>query len=90
MSYRPEDWYVDKIKEQVAIFCNADGKPSHPSYDSALIEAGADAMLEGLKKDGLYVKDGQCFPYKHSFPILYYEEPVFTVSGWLVFIPEED
>lgn len=68
-------------------------------------EAGADAMLEGLKEKGIYGKptgDFECFcmvkpdecddPHDDNFPL----EPMYPdeitrghKKGWLVFIPEE-
>ena len=49
-----------------------------------VFEAGADAMLEALKQEGEYVKNGG------SYPCVLTRSLKKGESGWLVFIEEDD
>ena len=46
--WRPPNWDVEKIKAKLPIFSDKDGKALYSSYDTALVEAGADAMLTAV------------------------------------------
>ena len=70
VKYRPKGWEktVDKITSGILDIEGHDGDPN-------LVEAGADAMLEGLKREGKFVN--------------FYETDTRQYSrGWTVFIPE--
>ncbi len=76
MSWRPEEWknpYREYLKE-------------HHVYDAAfecfaqMYEAGADAMLEALRKQaGVVLQAGQVFNYTMD-----------AQSGKIVFVPDDD
>jgi len=75
--YRPKDW-KNPYKQGCPIFSEDFTDPN--TGKNAAYEAGADAMLEGLKKEGPVYK-GVCG-----------EGPLFTIpsgTGTLVFIPDE-
>ena len=66
MTWRPDDW--DKIRANLLL---RDKPPD-------LIEAGADAILEALKKEGTYWRDR-------------YDDPLLKVrKGCMVIIPDEE
>lgn len=83
MDWRPEGWDIEKIKGGVSIFCNAEGKPSHPNYDTDLIEAGANAMLKA-------VRDRGCPNLVEFFVNEMGIKPIETIgTGKFVFIPDD-
>ena len=96
MKYRPKEW--ENIRDKAIAVALSKGCGIPPAIipnveleiDKAVAEEVADAMLEALKKEGLYGKEDSEFPYDHTIPITYNEEPAFTKTGWLVFIPEGD
>ena len=74
--YRPEGWDSFRIAQII-----------HDEFvvteeNVALVEAGADAMLEALKKIGTEVEDGT------KFSILSKRLTITTGKGHLVFIPK--
>ena len=71
--YRPDGW------------CYDGGNASHPCIGESY-EAGADAMLEGLKKEGIYLNGDTIIPAQGNFPEIHC--PGGTI-GYLVVIPEE-
>ena len=76
MRYRPKDWknpYTEENSE-IAIIVE-----SGPMPDEAF-EAGADAMLEGLKEEGIFTYGAGHYPD--------IEVPK-EVSGYWCFIPDE-
>ena len=54
--YRPKDWNIEEIRKQA----NKHAKKEHQGVllPNDLIEAGADAMLESLKKQGVHLNKG--------------------------------
>lgn len=77
--YRPEGW--DKTLREILDSFNVTYMNSE---ECKLIEAGADAMLEGLKREkGAYV----CSIDADTIKILKGDA---TKGGYLVFIPEEE
>ncbi len=75
MAYRPDGW-----KEIALKFLYGDGQ-IRSNDDEDLFEAGADAMLDGLKK-------GVDRPYPNvSYP---FRTVVAMQKGIVVFIPEEE
>ena len=75
---RPEKWPNIKDKATTKLcFCSGGFDVSSDSY----FEAGADAMLEGLKAKGIQVKAGEPHP---QFRDLAYG------NGTWFFIPEEE
>ena len=87
MMYRPKDW-----KYQVAIKCDIDKHPEK-TWDVAHSygwrdghEAGADAMVEGQKKEGWRVNGDSVIPASGGYPEIHVPG---GMKGYLVFIPEE-
>ncbi len=76
--YRPEGWV--KLEEHP---CSGDGCLQCRDYANR--EAGADAMLEGLKKDA-YAEIKNDYDPIYMFGI---DETMELPKGHLVFIPEE-
>ncbi|MCK5016442.1 MAG: hypothetical protein KAS32_05145 [Candidatus Peribacteraceae bacterium] len=84
--YRPEGWNAMDIMLKTPVYVITGDELT--DIKLSLVEAGADAMLEGLKKEGMNSK-GE-FPNIKQFP----NDSMLTVKipnkkGWLVFIPEE-
>ena len=81
MSYRPDDWHT-KIKMNPVIFSRL------PSFEASILnrgfEAGADAMLEALRKQGQQVCVADP-PY--SLDITVNLAP--AKQGHIVFIPDD-
>ena len=80
--WRPDKDWDKKLGDALANTKYGDarfiGTPIITHYERGLGEAGADAMLDALKKDGKSVINysGDADPNIHR-------------NGWLVFIPEE-
>lgn len=82
--WRPKSWENDKFYKCMDL-THGGGEYS----DIYLVfEAGADTILKALKEQGLHGLQSEEFPYSHSIPIAYNEEPVFTETGTLTFIPD--
>lgn len=73
MNYRPEGWKNPHADTTLNYAYNMQG---------LAFEAGADAMLEGLKKEGVYT-------YGNHTPDIELEDAP-EVSGHWCFIPEEE
>lgn len=82
--YRPEGFNAESIIEDMV----KDIPLQLPTF-AELIEAGADAMLKGLKKEGTKVKDKEsyCCPCQVCNNG---EDCIATDTGYLVFVPEEE
>lgn len=85
--WRPEDKVWFKIKRarcKVISGSKADCEhcPAKPQWCNISFEAGADAMLEALKKGGSYTPARGGSLDRHWIEI--------DANGWLVFIPEEE
>ena len=78
--YRPEGW--KEIKDAIHDKINIDDPYYEGEVDEG-IEAGADAMLEGLKKEGIPDGEGGVYRLTHW---LKPEEAKFETS----FIPDEE
>ena len=81
--YRPEGWKNDREK-----YLLKDIDISIGNIWPVIYEAGADAMLEGLKKKGAYQEKGS-----QVGGLLINNTPwagTCERNGWLVFIPEEE
>ncbi len=76
---RPEGWDATKIiAERI-------GEVTSFTTLEMLIEAGADAMLEGLlKQEGF-----QCYVYDNPGTTIVIPKPPMLPNGYLVFIPED-
>ena len=79
MSYRLEGWVNPYPRGSMA---QPENIPELVLYD--LYEAGADAMLEALRKDGKYFGRGSVVN-EDAYP----DKKWVNVSGYLVFIPED-
>lgn len=78
MNWRPkEEWNAREIFKEVRYPASVAG---NLPYFYQLIEAGADAMLEALKREGTYVKAGDMVE----------EGITYMRSGWEIFIPDEE
>ncbi len=75
--YRPEGW-TEIIAKIAGKFVG-----EAVSYDDRVLEAGADAMLEGLKSGGVSIEA------LRDADIRYGGKLVPFLNGYLVFIPEE-
>ncbi len=64
--WRPEGWDLDKIVDKV---------DKAKGIEGDYVEAGADAMLEALKREGAYGKK-----FDGSIPF----------EGWSIFIPDKN
>lgn len=80
--YRPEGWKNDSYDCSV---CDTEPEGC-PGCGSSAYEAGADAMLERLKKQGYYRAKAT---YIDSPPLMAYLKAEGK-QGWLVFISEEE
>lgn len=92
MSWRPNNWPNPyKHGDSVQAWDVPEAYDGVQDEEYNAYEAGADAMLEALKMNGIYGFEDASFPYDASvvIPLHYNEDPVFAKSGWLVFIPEE-
>ena len=78
MNWRPETWKNP--------YQHAASIPQNKFFnrDYYIYEAGADAMLEALKKEGRYYKWKRIATVK--VPSLYQEQ----WKGWFTFIPDEE
>lgn len=82
MSWRPEGWrnpHIDALAKEI-------GHADSP-YE-AVFEAGADAMLELLKEQGVYGK----ITVRHGtmqFYSQYASMDTPYIMGWAIYIPEE-
>lgn len=86
--WRPKDFNASDIRkrtwEMAAKYWSVD-------YEVALVEAGADAMLEELKKSaGIELDRPDILPeyYKKGEDEEIWFQP--PANGWLVFIPDEE
>ena len=79
MSERPEGWENPLLQQdEKGDFVN-----------SRVFEAGADAMLEGLKKGGVPVSEVEkWYDHKDMYEHLKYRVAIGEQCGTLVFIPE--
>ncbi len=78
--YRPEGW-IDILRKKTEEW-NAD--PPEWTFDN-FIELGADAMLEGLKKEGIHIKGVKGWEYlEESYNAWLHGNK----TGWVVFIEE--
>lgn len=82
-TWRPEGWKNPYFRSGDF----GDGQISwNEQPEFSTFEAGADAMLEALKKEATYLKNDGTAPYGYVLgKILKLAE-----KGWLVFIPDED
>ena len=84
MNWRPDDWDARGIAEEEAKRVGEFGYS--PSWDD-LIEAGADAILEALKRKGFRHDCTSKVAHVPGFADVLV--PSYLPHGWLVFIPEE-
>jgi len=87
--YRPEGWKRKEITNN-PLHCFAPQQCA-----DSFFEAGADAMLEGLKKVGQYGIEGQHPSEDASFPFTKCADNAdtwweFDKTGHVLFIPEEE
>jgi len=86
-AWRPEGWKNEHI-------ASASGEPIYPEHQ--VFEAGADAMLEALRRQGIDQKvyaDHLRFGLDRGAKVLEGKEDTVTyqgVKGTLVFIPDND
>ena len=94
MSYKPDDWDEKKkraVSEKGMLPPQTEFPVVIPSslawemLKAQLYEAGADAMLESLKKNGEYLHNTGTMPYGYVLG----RSLKLGDKGWLVFIPEE-
>lgn len=83
--YRPEGW-ENPYHESYRGYSLVDGKRLPNVMGHSIFEAGADAMLEGLKKDA-YAHIRNEYDPLYEFGI---DETEHLPKGYLVFIPEEE
>ena len=84
--YRPEGWenLVSSLRGVKTLTSSGISGIDAQS----LLEAGADAMLEGLKKQGTKVEEGK--PYHCPCSVCLNDEDCYAIeNGYLVFIEEE-
>ena len=74
--WRPDEW--PKYKRTMGNAYNTLGE---------IYEAGADAMLEGQKKEGWRINGDSIIPASGGFPEIHIPT---GMRGWLVFIPNEE
>lgn len=81
MSYRPKGWKASDIRKQEIFMAGA----AYPSvdYEIHLVEAGANAIIEALREQGMRVEKG-CISCVFALP-----PPARFSSGYIAFIPEE-
>ena len=89
MNYRPEGWkgYIERLADDNGIDVRTQSiiMPMD-DYSAEAFEAGADAMLEGLKKEP-YARIKNDYDPIYTFGI---DETDYLPKGYLVFIPEEE
>ena len=82
MSWRPENW--EDVRFYACMNLTEGGGTYKNIYE--VFEAGADAMLEVLKKEGWKLEGESVIPARGSCPEIHIQE---ELRGWLVFIPGE-
>ncbi len=73
--YRPKEWDNPNRNRSASL--------------AGAFEAGADAMLEGLKKEGKYADNLGKYSKDYPYPMILARALEAGESGYLVFIPEE-
>jgi hypothetical protein len=87
--WRPEGWKTPNIvalKEVKAGLVTADQVRYLTEQECKAYEAGADALLEALKKDGQFVNNDGLKPYG----MVLARSLKRGEKGWLAFIPDKD
>ena len=94
MNYRPPNWenhYSEEYYKKYLSFAERNKSPYDMYWNmedcEIAFENGADAMLEGLKKEGIKtnLKNGDIY----TIPSRIVDEMRETI-GWMVFIPDEE
>lgn len=85
MNYRPEGWDAESIV--INLYQEVLTTESTDEKERKLVEAGADAMLEALRKEGTHLVGDTIIPAQGKFPEIHC--PGGTM-GWLIFIPDEE
>jgi hypothetical protein len=83
--YRPDDW--DEIAFNLGFATPYQCNSNELSVFSEGIEAGADAMLESLIKDGQKVNE---YAPNNTYQSLVLPVKNRTVKGTIIFIPDEE
>ena len=79
MTYRPDNW--DHIRSVWLEQNYTTGKMKQKTF-----EAGADAMIEELKKEAIHIREKKGWEYlKDSYEVWLHGDEV----GYIIFIPEE-
>ena len=82
--YRPENWknpYKKSTTEDFGL-----GEQAVYGWEYPVYEAGADAMLEGLKREGSHLNGDTIIPAVGEYPEIHCPG---GNKGWLIIIPEE-
>lgn len=87
--YRPKDWdrQILELLNRMPISNSAEGKV----FGMNCLEAGADAMLEALRKEGMPISHIERWQdIKTQMEKFNISPAIGNAIGWLVFIPDKE